>query len=324
MVESTVPVPELVEISAEVPESVPESVVEEVREELLGAVSENSKRGYDGDLRMFEAWWDAFGSGGTALGALLTLSSGELASERVAKWLDDSGTGPATQRRRLSTMNRFVRIANRRGIVPWRLSVAAPPGNPGVPLHTRAAHEAVEELLTDPVATQALLENFQAIKRGDCPQWFLDFVVQRPKGELDIYDAYCISSLHKQWVEEEFSIVRILVGKKPAPDRDRERNRQMLSVLPSPFKTSVEPDARGDGTLSWSESIRTTLETTSRMVPPGSVPIEIGSTESSRSWLHMLERDQGLARWPYGSEEIFLAVKVDSAVSAKLGKVFGS
>lgn len=291
--------------------SVAEDLVQQVREKVLGSVSENSRRGYDCDLRMFEEWWDTFGQGGNALGSLLALP-GDQASERVSKWLDDSCTSPATQRRRLATMNRFVKIANSSGIVPWHLGVAAPPGRPGVPLHERVVHEIVEEqILTDPGATQVLMENFRAIKRGDYPQWFLDFVVQRPRGELDIYDAYCISSLYKQWVEEEVSVVRIVVGKKPAPDRERERNRRALSALPKPFTASVAPDDRGDGVLLWTEPIQMTLETASRIVSPGSAPIEIGSTDSSRSLLHMLERGRRLARWPYGSEEIILAVSAE-------------
>ena len=107
---------------------------------------------------------------------------------------------------------------------------------------------------------------------------------------------------------------RALIGVegRPGRDADREGNAVKLADLPPPFRAAVNPDqnlADQDGFLSWSTPIEVEAGSVCVTVPPGRVPLEIGSTKPSRTLLHVA-MDHGVARWPYASEDIHLFVNL--------------
>lgn len=94
--------------------------------------------------------------------------------------------------------------------------------------------------------------------------------------------------------------VLIPVGMTPSRDRHREGNgRKLTEGLPSEFTASVYDgtDHDGDGLLGWGPGTLSSWCT--------SAPLEIGYTDASRTVLHLLESGR-VARWPYGSEDVWL------------------
>ena len=114
----------------------------------------------------------------------------------------------------------------------------------------------------------------------------------------------------------------ITVGESPRPDAERERNAAALARLPHPFRAVVDTDqgnAEGDGTLTWDCPVPVSLSTgliarhddgsthplpIRFTIPPGSVVLEIGSTQPSRTLAHLIYSSTGVARWPYGYPRI--------------------
>lgn len=106
----------------------------------------------------------------------------------------------------------------------------------------------------------------------------------------------------------------IPVGARPGRDVDREGNRAKLRRgLPPEFSAEVEDALNhfGDGSLAWTDTPMpwTRGEGAEPSAPLSTwctgAPLEIGHTDASRSLLHLLESGS-LARWPYGSEDVWL------------------
>lgn len=160
-------------------------------------------------------------------------------------------------------------------------------------LHERALIEVVCNAMRISEWRGTLGSVASAARSGEYPQWFVDFVCQRARGSFDSLDAYVLGSILARYRRGELLFTKIQLGSTPLADREREANQALLRALPAPFTALVEPDADGDGLLMWSKE---------------SVALEIGTTASSRTLMH-LEFRQGLARWPYGSDSIILARK---------------
>ncbi|MFD1309073.1 hypothetical protein [Streptomyces kaempferi] len=100
-----------------------------------------------------------------------------------------------------------------------------------------------------------------------------------------------------------------------------------MSDLPVPFVAELDVEqnaADEDGTLSWTEEIIVTRSTgvpytaacASRetvtiptVMPSYRVPLEVGTTKPSRTLLH-LEEDGGVARWAYGSQDLYVLLNL--------------
>lgn len=109
------------------------------------------------------------------------------------------------------------------------------------------------------------------------------------------------------------TIGRFLVraGGVPRSDASRAENAELLADLPSPFGAFVAPgqgtSTHGDGRLEWIEPVEVDVPSGTVTLAPRSVPLEIGTSQSSRTLLHLLE-EQGVARWPYGHDWITILV----------------
>lgn len=165
-------------------------------------------------------------------------------------------------------------------------------------LHERALREAVQaqvDVLGAPL--QQVLGHHEARRY---PQWLCDFVTQK-RNRWDLYDAYAFLTIYVRWRRGELVFAMVEAGAVPEADAEREVNRKTLGKLPHPFSASVEPDCNGDGVLIWSGPLALGERTES-------VPLEIGSTRSSRTLLHLEQSARGLARWPYGSTQVVLGL----------------
>ncbi len=125
------------------------------------------------------------------------------------------------------------------------------------------------------------------------------------------------------------AMVPLSTPRPPLADRERAGNAEALASLPHPFTASVDmyqSNEAGDGLLSWSEPIEASLSTgiigrdsdgrtrpvpVHFMIPPGSAPLEIGSSLASRTWTHLVMDSGRVARWPYGHSRIRLLVNFD-------------
>lgn len=163
-------------------------------------------------------------------------------------------------------------------------------------LHERAVTGTVQEALSVPEWRSALSAVLVAIRERRYPQWFVDFVVQRGRGDLDVVDAYCVAAVLARYRKGELSFFRVAVGSAPKPDADREGNQRLLRALPPPLTATVDPGTDDDG---WFQDGKS------------SVPLEIGTTASSRTLMHLEFRD-GLARWPYFCEHLLVAKRTDA------------
>jgi hypothetical protein len=146
---------------------------------------------------------------------------------------------------------------------------------------------------------------------------YVDAIVQKFSGSYDIYDAYVFAKIHAEILEGLTMFQRIHVGERPSADRFKDSNRAKLGNLMRPFRATIT-DVRGaaandDGRLKWDEAITFGQHLGDGRIqgascPPWIVPLEIGTTASSRTLAH-LGQCGAVARWPYDHEHITLLVR---------------
>jgi len=194
--------------------------------------------------------------------------------------------------------------------------------------------------LREPGYAPMLMEAKDQLRAGR--RWSRDFVdaVGRDRWDqwpLHQVDAFaCVNALVHTGA---YGRVQISVGGKPRADKEREANAAMLADIHPSFIAELDMDQHcgdSDGRLYWCDEITVECSTgtsyydptghpgsvmTSRRIPPGSVPLEVGSTLPSRTVVHMA-MDGGVARWPYGSELItlFLNLQAHSPTVANRGR----
>lgn len=134
-------------------------------------------------------------------------------------------------------------------------------------------------------------------------------IVQKWNEEYDVFDAHCF--LEIWWRIQRHEVAVIPLGPIPPPsnDRNREHNNGAMASLPSPFSgVFVGGTGDDDGCISWNEPL-TAGEAFPEAIPPGSLPLEVGYTAAwttLRHWFYGF----GVARWPYGSERLYLLIRV--------------
>lgn len=168
------------------------------------------------------------------------------------------------------------------------------------------------------------------IADGRYPDDLVNFVFQRgDRRHTSTEDAYAFAQVWAMYNNGKFSFAYVDVGREPGPDGSVAQNQTILREnLPSVFVSTVDCKLLDqDGSISWSVPICLTSHKegngelcdcgcNKRFVDIASsfcqdtVPLEIGSTTSSRTLLH-LAQSGGLARWPYGSNRILIGVVSD-------------
>lgn len=179
------------------------------------------------------------------------------------------------------------------------------------------------------------LEFADRLRRGKADDWLIRAFGQ-PFGGWDPGQLAYLYRLWEFWVSGELAVGRLYLGHTPEADRERDANQESLNALSLldehpdqpgfsarvDFDQTVSP--HGDGWLSWSNPIKLGMFVPGHECPggpgcegawahiepqpaPRGVPLEIGSTDTMTTYMHLLE-GVGVARWPYGSERVVLLV----------------
>ncbi len=141
----------------------------------------------------------------------------------------------------------------------------------------------------------------------------LGFVTVPWNGYYNLHDAFCFAQIYTRFLDGTLLIATVPVGTGPAKDTAVVENQLCLSKgLPEEFEATVWNGnyAGSDGILKWKQPIGFVDDDVSRVsttIEPRSVPLEIGTTKSSCTWVHLL-RERGLARWPYGYKHLVVGI----------------
>lgn len=196
-------------------------------------------------------------------------------------------------------------------------------------VHEDMARTALDDFMGDAEGARALQVYVQGIRDGRWSQEYRDVIHQHHWASHWPYEQVAAFALvHSDLMSGDVADVQLTTfGHAPSPDRERSANAAALADLPRPFIAEVDMGQNGgdaDGRLRWVEPIRVEVSTgvpftdpcghtgpvpAIRTIPPGSVPLEIGTTMASNTLFH-LRRDRGVARWPYGHDLIRLFVSV--------------
>lgn len=197
--------------------------------------------------------------------------------------------------------------------------------------HERGAHAVLDRILTTEPTAAALVRTRNRLASGNhFTTGFVDAVGQahrRKPGRWPVHQIAAFLDIHAAIGAGRYAIVQVEVGVSPRQDAERNANAAALSELPEPFVAELDRQqsaADEDGTIAWSESIVVTRSTgvsyaagctaqESLTVPttvhPFRIPLEVGTTMPSRTLLH-LEEDGGVARWAYGSTDLYVLLNL--------------
>jgi hypothetical protein len=197
--------------------------------------------------------------------------------------------------------------------------------------HERGAHAVLDRLLTTEPTAAALVRTRNRLASGDhFTPGFVTAIGQIHRRTPDLWPVHQVAAfldIHAAVGAGRYAMVQVEVGTPPRPDAERAANTAALAHLPEPFTADLDVDqnaADEDGTVAWSQHIVVTRSTgvpyTAACAAPESltipttvqsfrVPLEVGTTMPSRTLLH-LEEDGGVARWAYGSTDLYVLLNL--------------
>jgi hypothetical protein len=168
-------------------------------------------------------------------------------------------------------------------------------------IHARAAEEFALRLQQTEEGRR-ILAGYHELVKDPSHKEYVDAIGQ-PYTGWDIGQVAVLGKVHTLFANGLIGSIRVKVGAEPSQDAARDANRAKLQQLPDCFVTMVHDGLShdGDGIFSWQPAVAEDL-------PGGwakSAPLEIGHTDASRTFIHLAEHGV-IARWPYGSEDIWL------------------
>lgn len=193
-------------------------------------------------------------------------------------------------------------------------------------LHDRMASSLLDQMLYSPSAAQALAQTRQDLRNDRISAAYRDRIgqTQRRAAYWPPAQAAAFLRVHTGLMSGEFAVSLLEVGEIPVADAAREMNAERLQRLHPAFSARLSTDQAGadaDGELCWSQPIRaqrstgkastetgdgrTRPEVMPFEIPPGCIPLEVGSTYPSRTLMHLIKHG-GVARWPYESTVVAL------------------
>jgi hypothetical protein len=204
-------------------------------------------------------------------------------------------------------------------------------------MHEDMAENMLDNFMGTPDGALALQVYYAGLKAGRWGRFYRESIHQgRWAGGLPLEQIAAFAHFHSEVMSGCIAAVGIETDyESPGPDSDRAGNAARLTGLPWPFVAEVDPgqhQADNDGYLKWIEPIQAEASTgtpftraggrieprqITRTIPPGRVPLEIGTTRASVSLLHVI-REKGLARWPYGHDRISLFVRTGACAHWRL------
>ena len=189
-------------------------------------------------------------------------------------------------------------------------------------IHKSVVRELVNDnMADDPQFCSFVADYLRKMRRGFFSQESIDMVVQKIHG-YDIYDAYCFAQVRRLISSGELAMATLDIGFMPRADVEVEYHNLILQKAPDchfwgEFWGGLADE---DGYLTWAEDVvferqfwsenDDSIERLFLQIEPYHIPLEVGYTESSRTWIHLCY-DGALARWPYNSRLIYVFIMVD-------------
>ena len=135
---------------------------------------------------------------------------------------------------------------------------------------------------------------------------------------MTIVDAYAFGEVHAGIMLGNIVMAKICLGFEPGRDKDIDGNNEKLKKIFSPFSGKFWGGTQGeDGRIDISGEIDLSgknIETNKKISikTSGSFPLEVGYTSAVKTFFSLCaEGGVGrLARWPYGSPDIYLLMMV--------------
>ena len=153
-----------------------------------------------------------------------------------------------------------------------------------------------------PSETDVYWEVLHKMNTGFFERSYVDIFVQHAARRYDIYDAWVFAQLHAMAASGELKVLRVDVGSEPDADSAIAKNIAALDKLPEPFHGTFWGGRHDfDGNIRWDCPI----EVSGERWEPQTTRLEVGTTKCATTWMHLCGA-RWLARWPYGSTDVFI------------------
>lgn len=196
-------------------------------------------------------------------------------------------------------------------------------------LHEELAEDLLEDVLTTPRAAAVLAGWRRRFRDDDYDPQYVARIgqTQRQPAYWPLEQVASFLAVHAGLMSGKYAHVEVAVGAQPGPDADRAGNAAKLRGTHRQFHAELDMDQNGadcDGWLSWDAPISLNRSSGLGLVTPcgtapvemsmhveaHGVPLEVGSSKASRTYLHLLQ-EGGVARWPYGDDRIYLLLNAE-------------
>lgn len=143
---------------------------------------------------------------------------------------------------------------------------------------------------------QLCVDYLEGLREGFWEQPYVDMIMQyHRKPSYDFGDAYVFGQIHAAFHLGKLELLESKIGEAPVADAMIDENNRRLKKLSGPFHAEFTGGlADCDGALSLNKSLG-----------DDSIPLEVGCTDAATTLNHLFYRE-GLARWPYESDIMFI------------------
>lgn len=196
-------------------------------------------------------------------------------------------------------------------------------------IHEDAARALLDRYMTDPGAAAVLAETRRDFVSRDFDEQYTARIgqTQRHPAYWPLHQVAAYLAVHTGLMSGAYAHVLIGIDETPGPDADREGNAAKLTRINDAFHATLDMHQNGadsDGRLRWDAAIEvekstgvglldpqhsTTPINLAHRIGPSSVPLEVGYSQPSVTFLH-LHRHGGVARWAYDDDRVCLLVDV--------------
>jgi hypothetical protein len=196
-------------------------------------------------------------------------------------------------------------------------------------LHEEIAEELLDDVLSTPRAAAVLADWRRRFKEDDYDPQYVASIgqTQRKPAYWPLEQVAAFVAVHAGLMSGKYAHVEVSVGNSPGPDADRAGNASKLRGTHHLFHAELDMHQNGadcDGWLSWDTPIDVNKSSglglvtpcgtnpvqMGMRVEPHGVPLEVGSSKPSRTYLHLLE-EGGVARWAYDDDRLYVLLNVE-------------
>ncbi len=150
------------------------------------------------------------------------------------------------------------------------------------------------------------------------PHEWRAFTFQHSTRGPNLADKEVVAEMLASFTSGRLAFFFIEVGEEPGPNEDKDGNSAKLADLPDPVRAVFDTGLTVgpldcDGFVAWGEPVIAVAGGEVITIEPRAVPLEVGYMPSGKAAYGL--RNTGLARWPYGSKEIIVALPVSSRLA---------